>query len=53
MSLSTRVDFNDDNKQWIIRPVGEIDIYTSSEFKEEVVKAYSDKKADLVIEDKT
>lgn len=50
MSLSTRVDFNDDNKQWIIRPVGEIDIYTSSEFKEEVVKAYSDKKADLVIE---
>lgn len=50
MSLKTKVNFNDDGNQWIIKPVGEIDIYTSSEFKEEVVKAYNDKKADLVIE---
>jgi anti-sigma B factor antagonist len=50
MSLNTKVDFNYDGNQWVIKPIGEIDIYTSSEFKEEVVKAYEDKKADLVIQ---
>lgn len=50
MSLNTKVDFNNDNNHWIIKPIGEIDIYTSSVFKEEIVKAFEDRKADLVIE---
>ncbi len=52
MSLNTKVDFNNDNNQWIIKPIGEIDIYTSSVFKEEIVNAFEDRKADLVIEGK-
>lgn len=50
MSLNTIVDFNNDSNQWIIKPIGEIDIYTSSVFKEEIVNAFEDRKADLVIE---
>ncbi|WP_422485794.1 STAS domain-containing protein [Gudongella sp. DL1XJH-153] len=50
MSLNTKVDFNNDNNQWIIKPIGEIDIYTSSVFKEEIVSAFEERKADLVIE---
>jgi anti-sigma B factor antagonist len=52
MSLNTKVDFNHDDYQWVFKPIGEIDIYTSSEFKEEIVKAYEEKKADLVIDGK-
>ena len=50
MSLNTKVDFNHDNNQWVFKPVGEIDIYTSSVFKEEIVKAYEERRADLVID---
>ncbi|HZH93198.1 MAG TPA: STAS domain-containing protein [Tissierellaceae bacterium] len=50
MSLNTKVDFNYDDNQWVIKPIGEIDIYTSSVFKEEIVNAFENRKADLVIE---
>lgn len=50
MSLNTKVDFNHDNNQWVFKPVGEIDIYTSSVFKEEIVKAFEERRADLVID---
>lgn len=50
MSLNTKVDFNHDDNQWVFKPVGEIDIYTSSVFKEEIVKSFEDRKADLVID---
>ncbi|MDX9917487.1 MAG: STAS domain-containing protein [Gudongella sp.] len=50
MSLNTKVDFDHDVNQWIFKPVGEIDIYTSSEFKEEILKSFEKRKADLVID---
>lgn len=50
MSLNTKVDFNHDSNQWVFKPVGEIDIYTSSVFKEEIVKSFEERKADLVID---
>lgn len=50
MSLNTKVDFNHDDNQWVFKPVGEIDIYTSSVFKEEIVKSFEERKADLVID---
>lgn len=49
MSLNTNVDFDFDENQWIIKPIGEIDIHTSSIFKEDVVKAFENRKADIVI----
>ncbi len=50
MSLNTKVDFNHDHNQWVFKPVGEIDIYTSSVFKEEIVKSFEERKANLVID---
>ncbi len=50
MSLNTKVDFSFDRNLWVVKPIGEIDIYTSSVFKEEVVKAYEQRKSDLLID---
>lgn len=50
MSLSVNIDFNEKENFWLVKPRGEIDIYTSPEFNEKLVEAIKDKKADIVID---
>lgn len=50
MALQTKAEFNYDEGKWIIKPIGEIDIYTSTEFRDIVLKSFEQKNADLVID---
>jgi anti-sigma B factor antagonist len=50
MALQTKVEYNYDEEKWVFKLIGEIDIYTSNEFRDEVLKAYQQKNADLVID---
>lgn len=50
MSLEMKVDFNIDENKWIFTPIGEIDIYSSSEFKEEVLENFRSKQTDILID---
>ncbi len=50
MSFNMKVDFNEDKNIWVFTPEGgDLDIYTSDEFKEEVLKAFESKETDLEI----
>lgn len=50
MSLRIDMTYKKEDKMWIIKPQGEIDIYTSPEFKEEVLKKFSDMSSDILID---
>jgi len=50
MSLNVNIGFNEKENFWLVKPRGEIDIYTSPEFNEKLVEAINDKKADIVID---
>lgn len=49
MSLVTNIEFDNEQNIIILKPQGDMDIYTSPVFKEEVMKAYRQNKADLLI----
>ena len=49
MSFNMKVDFNEDKNTWVFTPEGDLDIYTSDEFKEEILKAFESKETDLEI----
>lgn len=50
MSLNMNVKFNETEDLWVFDLKGDLDIYTSSKFKEEVIKAFRSKEKDLEIE---
>ncbi|WP_313756643.1 STAS domain-containing protein [Tissierella sp.] len=50
MSLNMEVQFDNKENKWIFLPNGEIDIYTSSKFKEEIFKYFSSKETDIIID---
>ena len=50
MSLDIQAHFDENEKKWVFLSVGEIDIYTSTKFKEEVLKYYDSKKTDILID---
>ena len=50
MSLDMQVKFDEQENKWIFLPVGEIDIYTSTKFKEEVLDSFNSKKTDILID---
>ncbi|NLX62243.1 MAG: STAS domain-containing protein [Tissierellia bacterium] len=52
MALDIKVSYNEGNNYWLVEPMGEVDIYTSSELKEKISEAIGDKKADIVIDGK-
>lgn len=49
MSLDIKIDFNEDKEIWVVVPEGEIDIYTSPEFKEKLLEALKYKKIDILL----
>lgn len=52
MSLNMKVSFDEKENKWLFIPVGEIDIYTSVKFKEEVLERFNSKKTDILIDGK-
>lgn len=47
MSLS--MDFNKTDDKWVFNPCGDIDIYTSMDFREKVMKAFETENKDILI----
>lgn len=50
MSLNINIEFNEEKNFWKVEPEGEIDIYTSPQFNDELTKAINNKKSDIVID---
>jgi anti-sigma B factor antagonist len=50
MSLDIQVKFDEQENKWIFLPIGEIDIYTSTKFKEKVLDSFNSKKTDILID---
>lgn len=49
MSLNMEIKFDEKENKWVFLPEGEIDIYTSPKFKEEVLKSFDSKETDILI----
>lgn len=49
MSLNVEVRFDEKENKWVFLPEGEIDIYTSPKFKEEVLNKFDSKETDILI----
>lgn len=49
MALKIDSKFNENDSNWEFNLVGELDIYTSGQFKDEVLKSYNSNKKDIVI----
>lgn len=49
MSLNIEVKFDEKENKWVFFPEGEIDIYTSPKFKEEILKYFNSKETDILI----
>ncbi len=50
MSFNISVTFNDEENAWMILPQGDMDIYTSTDFKDKVLSSFEDHNADLIID---
>lgn len=50
MSLDIEIGFSENEGKLICTPAGEIDIYTSPEFKKTVMEAFVEKESDIVID---
>lgn len=50
MSLDMTIRFNKDDNILVFIPEGDVDIYTSSDFKEQVLEAFEQKKTDILID---
>ena len=50
MSFTTSVKYNELENLWVIKPEGDMDIYTSGDFKDRIIKAFEGKKADLLLD---
>ncbi|NLV87873.1 MAG: STAS domain-containing protein [Tissierellia bacterium] len=50
MSLLVEVIFDEKENKWMFFPKGEIDIYTSSKFKEEVLNHFNSNQTDIIID---
>lgn len=50
LAFNTTITFNNEENIWLILPEGDMDIYTSAEFKDQVLKNFDYKKADLLLD---
>lgn len=50
MALDVIKDFNDNTKEYYIQPIGEIDIHTSTQFKNILLEAINEKQSNLVVD---
>lgn len=52
MSFNTEVKFSSEENKWVFILEGDMDIYTSDIFKDQAIKSFEEKKADLLIDGK-
>ncbi|MGO1369408.1 MAG: STAS domain-containing protein [Senegalia sp. (in: firmicutes)] len=50
MALNVDKKYNDEKKTWILKPKGEIDIYTAPKFKEILLEVIESKESDIIID---
>lgn len=50
MSLNIDSQFDGNRDKWVFKPEGDLDIYTSSQFKEEVLKNFNARQSDIIID---
>ena len=50
MSLETNIEFNNEENKLIVKSKGDLDIYTSNDFKDRVLDAFENKEIDLLID---
>lgn len=50
MNFSISSSFETQPTMWLVKPVGEIDIFNSSEFKRDLLELVNDKEADICID---
>ena len=49
MSLDIDSQYDEKEEKWVFKAQGDLDIYTSSQFKEEVLKHFNEKETDIII----
>lgn len=52
MSFNTDVRFCNEENKWVFTLEGDMDIYTSDIFKDQAIKSFEEKNADLLIDGK-
>lgn len=50
MSFNTDVKYSKEEKKWVFKLEGDMDIYTSDTFKDQAVRSFEEKEADLLID---
>lgn len=50
MSFNTDVKYSEEEKKWVFKLEGDMDIYTSDTFKDQAVRSFEEKEADLLID---
>lgn len=50
MSLNIEIMFNEKENKWVFTPSGELDIYTSPEFKKTILDAFEGRESDILID---
>lgn len=50
MSLNLEVKFDQDKEVLVVKPEGDVDIYTSIKFKNEVVSSFEERNVDILID---
>lgn len=50
MSLDVQINFDEKENRWVFLPAGELDIYTSTKFKEEILTSFNSRKTDILID---
>lgn len=49
MTLKTRSIFDKKSNTWTVDVIGEIDVYTAKELKEELIRIYNEKQANITL----
>ena len=52
MSLNMETNFDEENNFWVFLPKGDLDIYNSKEFKNQVTNKFNEKNQDILIDGK-
>ncbi|MBW4827746.1 MAG: STAS domain-containing protein [Clostridiaceae bacterium] len=50
MALNVNANYDNERNIWIVKPAGEVDIYTSPKLKEKLLESLKEKETDLLID---
>jgi len=50
MALNVDKSYNEEKESWVLKPQGEIDIYTAPKFKEILLNVIESKESDIIID---